>query len=167
MKVSAADAAKMPPGRGVNVAALLGGATEESAQTSRPHGPIRSVAAVPVPPSTNALWRAIRTARGRVKVVRSRGYARWRESAVALMRLALPVPVPPVGVRITVRGGKGWVARRDLDNVIKAVIDALKDAGRIADDSTAVVTAVTAVFAPPVVGLGAGCEVCFFDPARP
>ena len=96
---------------------------------------------LPVPPSANHLWRSIsrRTRTGSTKtfVVMSKQYKSWLEEAVLLLRCGLPkVKCYPVCIRITITGGKGWRADRDLDNATKGVVDAIKHAERITDDST-------------------------------
>lgn len=119
---------------------------------------------VPIPPSTNALWRAVRN-RGpgaKVKVVKSAAYRAWTDAAVMLLRLGLPVARSPVAVRVVITGGKGWAAKRDIDNAVKAVLDAVKLAGRVPDDDCERVTDVYAVYLPPKAnGAAARCEVSF------
>ena len=117
--------------------------------------------AVPVPPSTNAIWRAVRSA-GRTKVVKSKAYKGWMESAVLLLRIGLPAARSPVAVRILIVGGKGWEPGRDVDNVCKAVLDAVKLAGRVPDDDCERVPDVYASYRPPArPGDPARCEVSF------
>jgi Holliday junction resolvase RusA-like endonuclease len=104
---------------------------------------------IPIPPSVNGLWRSVRTAQG-VRVVRSKAYRSWRDLAVVAMRLGVQRAVSyPVAVRIEVLGGRGWTRTRDLDNVAKAVLDALVASERIVDDSTAYVRAVLMEYVPP------------------
>ena len=100
---------------------------------------------LPVPPSANHLWRVVSR-----RVVRSRRYAAWRDGAVILLRTQLPrVTRYPVAVRVTIHGGRGWRVDRDLDNVLKAVLDALVASERLADDSTQYVQSVRLDYHPP------------------
>lgn len=109
---------------------------------------------IPVPPSANHLWRSItrRTRSGGSKtfVVMSKQYKSWLEEAVLLLKCGLSKPTSyPVCIRITIHGGKGWRCDRDLDNATKGVVDAVKHAGRIVDDSTTYVTRIELEYRPP------------------
>ena len=53
-----------------------------------------------------------------------------------LLKVGLAVADGPARIKVVIRGGKGWRAGRDLDNCLKAVMDALVHARRIEDDST-------------------------------
>lgn len=127
---------------------------------------------VPVPPSANHLWRTVsRTNRRGVRktfVTKTPKYKDWLEEAVLLLRCGLSRPQQyPVGVRIVIRGGKGWDARRDLDNATKALIDAVKHSGRIPDDSTEFVTRIELEFVPPThKNTRAGCTVALVERAN-
>jgi Holliday junction resolvase RusA-like endonuclease len=100
---------------------------------------------LPIPPSTNHLWRVVSR-----RVVRSRRYAAWRGQAADLLRMQLPrVTRYPVAVQVTIHGGRGWRADRDLDNVLKAVLDALVASERLVDDSTQYVRSVRLDYRPP------------------
>lgn len=82
---------------------------------------------VPAPPSTNKIWTV---SAGRM--VRRKAYRRWMDEAVLLLRHGLPeiVGKPSIAVHIEANLDR----RRDLDNVIKPILDALTKAGRIPDD---------------------------------
>ena len=92
--------------------------------------------ALPTPISTNALWRPVvkQTKTGRVypDLVLSPKYEAWREEA-GRMLMAQPRPKDPlegaihVAVRVSPR-------RRDLDNYLKSVMDALEDARIVQND---------------------------------
>lgn len=90
--------------------------------------------ALPVPPSVNKIWRVVRI-RNKARITLSAAYRDWRDVAVLLLRTGLDrVKVYPVAVRVVVVPGKGWRNGRDIDNLLKAVLDALVKAERIADD---------------------------------
>ena len=98
---------------------------------------------LPVPPSTNAIWRVARTRSGNASVTLARRYRDWLDEAIILLRLGMAkVKAYPVAVRIVVCRGEGWHEGRDLDNVLKPVIDAIRKAGRIVDDNGRYVTEV-------------------------
>jgi Holliday junction resolvase RusA-like endonuclease len=111
---------------------------------------------LPIPPSTNAIWTI---ARGRM--IRTEAYVAWAFDAVKRCRI-LPVAPSPSRVLIEIRGGKGWRVNRDLDNTVKAIMDALVAAQRIPDDSTRHVHEILTRFVPPVRGLSASCRVGFY-----
>jgi Holliday junction resolvase RusA-like endonuclease len=140
---------------GEAVAALL---REGSGVGVRVQGVAGDPVSIPVPPSVNGLWRATRKA-GRVRVYRSAAYTRWIDQAVPLLAAGLPVAVSPVGVSLVVRPGKGWRCDRDLDNCLKATLDAVRHAGRIPDDSAAFVRRVSCELGPVHPSGVACCEV--------
>lgn len=111
-------------------------------------------AEIPVPPSANAIWRAVHS-RGKQLMLKSRAYRAWLESAVLVLRIGLNRTSGPVEVTIRV-GGTGFNRARDLDNCIKPVIDALRHAQRIDGDSVKTVRRVVAEYLTD--GL-ARCEV--------
>ena len=133
--------------------------------------PSTAVVEIPIPPSTNHLWRIVKHHRGKragqAALAKTQHYESWLEVAVMLLRLGLPRMVGEVGVSVTIRGGDGWdVGRRDLDNTIKAVCDALRHAGRIPDDTTEYVTRIELRYTPPEPGRQAVCLVGFLDKER-
>ena len=88
---------------------------------------------LPYPPSTNSLWRQVRHG-----VIRSEKYQAWLNEATWLVKaavMALPgkkgVPGP---YALTVRLCPPDRRLRDLDNVLKALSDALKHGGAIDGD---------------------------------
>lgn len=120
---------------------------------------------IPMPPSVNRLWRVVK-GRGDHKkstVVCSTNYKRWLRLAVPLMRIGLPAFAGPVKVTITIRGGKGWLNRRDIGNTDKATLDALVHARRIPDDSCLHVVHEEIVYLLPLPGLEACCWVTVKD----
>jgi crossover junction endodeoxyribonuclease RusA len=84
----------------------------------------------PIPPSTNALWRAHRKG-----VRRSRRYLAWLKEAAWEVKLQKPPRFTgPVEIQIAI--GRPDQRKRDLDNVAtKALLDLLVQLRVIADDS--------------------------------
>lgn len=99
---------------------------------------------VPIPPSANHIHAY---AKGRVR--RSKNYEIW----LTQCRYLLGRPGAVLGVvtiEIVVRGGKGWRANRDLDNIIKPILDLLRHLGVIEEDNTGIVHGIKIVFEPAV-----------------
>lgn len=80
-------------------------------------------------------------------VLKSKAYRAWLKDATLVMRLTMPAITHPVNVVIRC-GGKGFNRQRDIDNIIKPTLDALREAGRIAGDSVKTVRSVTAIYLP-------------------
>lgn len=105
-------------------------------QPNRPKGKTgrpacRTALDLPIPPSTNALWRY-----GQGKVHRSAEYMAWIKQAGWELRLQKPTPIPsPVAIRLKA----GLPDKpRDLDNLAKAALDLLQAHGVVADDVSVV-----------------------------
>lgn len=109
---------------------------------------------LPIPPSANHLWIV---ARGRL--IQSRQYKSWLSVAIPLCRVGLPYFANPVEIAVMIQGGKGWRSNRDLDNCLKPIIDAIKHASRIKDDSCHYVTGASVRYMPPVRGVLATATV--------
>lgn len=116
---------------------------------------------VPIPPSTNRIWRfAGLTGRGARRVRLSKEYASWLSVAILALRVGLPRLDGPCRVVIRIHSGTGWgESRRDLDNVIKPLIDALRKSDRIIDDNTRYVRQVDAAY----VASDTGVARCYVD----
>lgn len=110
---------------------------------------------VPIPPSTNHLWRVVRRG-GKARVIKSAHYRQWLDVAVLAFRLQLRRVRGPARLEMVVVGGKGWRSNRDLSNTLKAVEDALVAAGILEDDSTKFVVETRQRFIP-----GGGLAKCF------
>jgi Holliday junction resolvase RusA-like endonuclease len=97
--------------------------------------------AIPLPPSVNAIYRVTRRARGR-RIYKSERAIAWLEEAGISMRGVGRID-GPVSIDI-VCGEIGARRNRDLDNVIKPIIDLIVQHRVIADDSAAVVRMISA-----------------------
>lgn len=100
---------------------------------------------IPIPPSANRLWRIFGS-----RMHKSKDYVQWLEHVGWLLKRDLPhVRNARVGVRIDVHGGKGFTKRRDMDNCLKPVLDALRESGVIEDDNVQYVKWVCAEYHEP------------------
>lgn len=86
---------------------------------------------LPLPPTTNNLFVNVR-GRGRVP---SKVYAAWRKLVAPILATVPPVYELPVVVSIEILGGKGFAVNCDIDNRVKAVLDALVASEIIPNDS--------------------------------
>ncbi len=128
---------------------------------------------IPIPPPVNRLWQIVNHGKrrsnkielsGKKRLARSRDYESWLQVAVPLMRIGLPVAAVPTCVFLSIRAGKGWNNARDLDNTMKAVLDAMVSAQRLQNDNTRYVRSVHVQFADAIPGQPARCEVGYTDP---
>ncbi len=99
---------------------------------------------IPFPPSTNNLFA------GKTKRFPSRRYKAWREEAVRIVVAQRPLPSFNAPVAITLSIGRPDKRKRDLDNLFKAPLDLLVEAGILADDC--LIHRLSASWAPDVVG---------------
>jgi Holliday junction resolvase RusA-like endonuclease len=128
---------------------------------------------IPMPPSVNNLWTPVRrrnkrTGRMFETLVRTKHYKAWLKDAVPLVRCQMSVLTSPVKATITIRGGDGWEESRDLDNCLKATLDAMVAAQRIRDDSCLNVIHSEVMYLLPLKGQPACCwltvrEVSYAD----
>lgn len=126
-----------------------------------------STVKLPLPPSANDLWCVARTRKGRASVTLQAKYKTWLDEAILLLRMGMAKVRDadyPVQVFITVHRGDDWDERRDIDNLIKPTVDAVKKAGRIVDDRGRYVCGVHAVFGADA---GANTSVSVTLAARP
>ena len=87
-------------------------------------------------------------------------YSTWLNVNGLSIRFRRYPPIQtPVAVLITVLGGKGFTRSRDIDNTIKAVLDLLRKAQVIPDDSVLHVPDVCAVYVERPNTLVAECVV--------
>lgn len=100
---------------------------------------------MPVPPSVNQMFRNVR-GKGRVKTSH---YEQWRGHALTSLRLQNLQPI--AGRVLVLFGVERQSAIADIDNRIKAMLDAIVAAKIIGDDNQ--VTAFAAAWLPPANGL--------------
>jgi crossover junction endodeoxyribonuclease RusA len=84
---------------------------------------------LPLPPSTNRLWRA-----GRGRVYRSKRYMSWCRDAGWELNLQRPSRLTGAVV-VTIAAGKPDKRRRDIDNLAKSTLDLLVAHQVIEDDA--------------------------------
>ncbi len=114
-----------------------------------------------MPPSANSM-RSHFIADGKVRSVKSKEYARWKQTAAWMVAAARPGKVSgPYCLSIAVQ--RDWRSKRarDIDNIIKPISDALVAAGVIKDDSLA--ESVSAKWADD---LGGAAVVALLCPAQ-
>ena len=88
---------------------------------------------LPYPPSVNHAWRMIRVG-NRCRMVQSReGRAYRRHACAQLASLGRPMLACPVRVHVTLHPPDR--RKRDADNALKALLDALQHGGVLCDDS--------------------------------
>ena len=87
---------------------------------------------LPLPPSVNRLWRS-----GKGRMYRSAQYSAWRNEAICSIKLQARGASIDGRYRIAVAFQRPDKRHRDLDNLLKALSDALVDAGVLADDCDA------------------------------
>lgn len=109
---------------------------------------------LPMPPSTNGLYTR---GRGHGKRIPSRQYRAWLKKALPILRRVAPVQAYPVAISLVVEGR--LPATADIDNRVKAVLDAMKKGGVLTDDNRTLVTEVSIQYRPTVGGDGVGVEV--------
>lgn len=100
---------------------------------------------IPCPPSVNQIFRNVK-GKGRVK---TEAYANWRAYAVTSIRNQHVAPIR--GRVIILFGVERASAAADIDNRIKAMLDAIVEAGVIEDDRF--VTGLAAAWLPATNGL--------------
>lgn len=103
------------------------------------------VIGLPLPPSTNRLWR-----QGRGRVYRSEQYERWTKQVGQELMIARVRPIQgPVKIAIDV----SVKSRKDLDNHGKPVIDSLVKFGIIEGDDKKIVKSVSLKWDASVKGI--------------
>jgi crossover junction endodeoxyribonuclease RusA len=88
------------------------------------------ILSLPFPPSMNRLWRATKGG----KVYRSPDYQKWKEVAAWEARLQAKTTRISGKFKLSVRFVKPDARHRDLDNLLKSLLDCLQSAGVVAND---------------------------------
>jgi Holliday junction resolvase RusA-like endonuclease len=92
---------------------------------------------LPIPPSVNSIWRV---SNGRIR--KSAKYREWL-TCCDLSALQARVPRPsiskPCSIEVIVRTGHGWRGSRDIDNLLKPILDWLVRWNILAGDDCSVV----------------------------
>ena len=101
---------------------------------------------LPLPPSANHIWRAI-IVNGTSRLIKSKPYRDWLKVAVPLAKALGKYP-SPVGVSLLVCGCN---VRSDIDNFCKPVLDALRFARVIQNDSVKHVRQIGIGYQPEVM----------------
>ena len=97
---------------------------------------------LPLPPSANHCYRSYRG-----RVIKSKKYQNWQ--MVAALMAGRPEQLEgAVKITIVVAPGKKWNHCRDLDNLIKPIIDLVKCTGVIPDDNSKIVKEINITFGP-------------------
>lgn len=100
------------------------------------------------PPSANRIWRNVGD-----KVLRSAEYRSWRSVASWTVKQAVMTQGGVISgpYSLLIEAGRPDRRRRDIDNLIKPLSDALVHGGAIADDSEC--ATVTATWVPDLKGV--------------
>lgn len=99
------------------------------------------------PPSANSIWRSKGS-----KVYRSPEYVSWRRDASWTVKAAVMIQGAIQGpYSLLIEAGRPDRRKRDIDNLIKPLSDALVHGGAIADDSDC--ETVTAMWVPDLKGV--------------
>lgn len=92
-----------------------------------------------IPPSVNSIW-----IRGKYGSYKSRNYVNWEaENVTRFDRSCAYHLTKSVQIRVWVHPGKGWRFNRDIDNILKPVLDMLTLTNVIADDNSKIVEQVS------------------------
>ena len=93
--------------------------------------------ALPLPPTFNQAWKPGRRADGKASLILAEEQKRFRRIVWTEVRAQLGLPIRPIPGRLMVRLElyQATRIRQDIDNRIKALLDALKGAGVFEDDS--------------------------------
>lgn len=136
-------ALKLVPGDGLVVGVRETGAVRADARAGIV--PVKHVSLIiPVPPSSNTLWRYGKDKRGRERRVRSEAYIDWAMHAGHVLRHQKPGRM--TGHVIVLVGVDRRSGNADIDNRIKPTLDLLVTEKVIVDDRF--VSAVAAAWAP-------------------
>jgi crossover junction endodeoxyribonuclease RusA len=84
---------------------------------------------LPYPPSANKLWRYVGG-----RPIKSAHYRAWLHEAATLVVLAVRADIIEGPYALYIRAGRPDNRRRDIDNLIKPISDALTHGGAVRDD---------------------------------
>lgn len=99
---------------------------------------------LPIPPSVNSIW-----VRGKWGSYKSKGYCDWERNTLPLFTAKDSFQLQEeVEVQVLVLPGKGWRMNRDIDNILKPILDMLTLANVIKDDNSGIVTSVSIAMSP-------------------
>lgn len=129
---------------------------------------------IPIPPSANQMWQIV-APKGRRRtpfMKRSTTYKKWLNATALLLKVSMPPARLPAAVVVTIRGGKGWRQEhgkdvRDIDNLLKPIMDALVLAERIPGDSSEHVHFLSIQYRQAVKGKPALCTVSYLTTGAP
>ena len=94
--------------------------------------------ALPIPPSVNSIW-----VRGKWGSYKSKNYCDWERNTLPLFHPADAYQLDTqVSINVKVYPGKGWRMNRDIDNILKPILDMLTLANVIKDDNSSIVKSV-------------------------
>lgn len=108
--------------------------------------PDRLSIALPYPPSANRMWRHVGN-----RTLRSREYEAWRQEASAIIAEVADGRMINGPYALQMHAGRPDRRRRDLDNLIKPVGDALVLGGAVRDDCDC--QQIEAAWLPGLVGI--------------
>lgn len=110
---------------------------------------------LPLPPTTNELWIPVAT-KGRSRFVTSGLYKSWRSAIQLSEWIEAPLFREPIAVCLRTIPGQTFNLDSDLDNFLKAPLDALKRHSIICDDNCRVIHHVSNTLANPEDFTGPG-----------
>ena len=91
-----------------------------------------------IPPSINSCYRSYNR-----RVIKSKKYCDWQKKQLLLFNSDARSVKGPLRISVIVYSGKGWRKNRDLDNILKPLLDTLILIGFIEDDNSAIVKAIS------------------------
>jgi crossover junction endodeoxyribonuclease RusA len=120
-----------PAARGVAMTRLSASEYRETAEPKR-------IVISTMPPSANAMRSHFTDENGKIRSVKSKGYAAWKKAAAWEIKAARPGRVDGPYL-LSISAQRDWRSKRarDIDNIIKPVSDALVSAGVLRDDCLA------------------------------
>lgn len=87
-----------------------------------------------IPPSINGCYRSYNR-----RVIKSKKYCDWQNQQLFIFKSDERIVQGALKINVIVYSGKGWRKNRDLDNILKPLLDTLILIGFIEDDNSAIV----------------------------